>query len=279
MLLDAPQSISHADSVLVGFVVLTSWRPSPRAGSPSRLCLRRKLGSAHLRCGPCEFLEHEVLRCCALRAFLPLPGQHLGQSEREYARMVEQLSADLPAIARPGLLALPAREILGSWRAEFALSSLFLWPAGTIFSLGLANGGLVKHDLTILVRRNRLGIWEPPVQPTRRERRRLITEGDSPAVETAGSSLLLANASGASCPKRTVLGRPAFTPAELIASLRAGMDLRNQSHFRRACRSVLENPLSRLAEVDLDIDTIERGLPGGSTMRQARVRFDVAASL
>ena len=260
---------------LVGFAIVRSWRPVQQSGCRTRACLKAALAREHRRCGPCFLLEHEVLRSCALEVPLSVSDCAMsGQAGCRQARLLESLCTRAIAVV-PGECALPVGDILARWRTCFVLpETTFLWPAAPFFASGLAHG-LISHDVSIVLAKNRKGIWVAPMQPSRRVRQEFLAKGQSAALqyEEARAQLLPA--------KRRRLGSQPepFTAGELIATVRQAQHLKSQDRSRENARNVIANPLTGASALGLDIDAMGSHQPGGFLLRQARKRLDIAAML
>ena len=271
-----PEGVA-AQPHLFGFAILRSWRPLRSPGCTTRACLRAVLASEHTRCGACFFLEHQVVRTCALavpvlvsECALTVPASTL-----QATQLASCCGEATAFVAGEG--AGQVRDILARWRFSFDISgSMQIWPATPVFAAGLAQG-LIDLDVTIVLAKNRKAIWMAPVQPSRRFRQAALAAGQSAAVHVA-------EASRVSGTKRArvhvaVSGPKPFTPLELIASVRQAQDLRSQSRSRETARLVLANPLSGVAALGLDSAEVGRGQVGGTVLRQSRKRMDIAAML
>lgn len=260
---------------LLGFAVLRSWRPMGRPRSPTRSCLRAALASEHRRCGSCFFLEHEVLRCCALQTPVLVDCAVSGSAASRQAAQLAEQHGD--AAARLQGQSLRVSDILAMWRSAFDMpESMFVWPAAPLFAAGLASG-VIRHDISIVLRRNAKGAWVAPLQPSRRLRQELLASASSAAVSKAEAGQQLRSVR----PRvRSLMSGPeSFTVEELLASVRDSRHLKSQDKSRETAYLVMKNPLSGAAAAGLDIEQPDRLRPGGPTLRRARKRLDVAAML
>ena len=262
--------------LVVGFAIVRSWRPLRRAGSPTRSSLRASLGREHRRCGPCFFLEHEIMDSCSLVESKAIPECTLSglAACRLAGQLVEECQDGLAV--RPGLCSQPLREIIARWRSMFALQGVaFLWPGSHRFSAGIARG-LVSYDVTIVVRRNSKKIWCAPLQPSRLVRHSLLQSAQSALVHRAEASLDLRSVR----PRVAhAVGGQAYSASELIASVRQAQKFKSQSDNRSTVRAVLDNPLSGLAAAGLDSSQFGTHQVGATLLRESRKRFDIAAML
>ena len=265
------------DRRLFGFAVMRSWRPFCRSLSPTRASLRFELGRQHRRCGPCFFLEHELLDCCTLEE--PASVGDGALSGRAAALRASQFADQFQdAMARrPGQCSQLVRDIIARWRSQFSLQpSVFIWPAAPLFAAGLARG-LVRHDVTIVLRRKSVrDAWVAPVQPSRRLRQSLLSSGQAALVHAAEAQVNLRSVR----PRvATNLSLERYTAEELVASIRQAQNLKSQAFNRDTARAVLDNPLSGLAAAGLDSTKFGTRQVGGTALRVSRKRLDIAAML
>ena len=138
-----------------GFAILRSWRVLGASSSTTLARLRAALASEHRRCGPCFFLEHEVLRCCSFATPVPLVDCALsGNVASRQAAQLAQNHRDATAFLHGRVTLLRLGEVSAVWRCEFDLpEAMFVWPAAPVFAAGLARG-LIRHDLSIVLRKN-----------------------------------------------------------------------------------------------------------------------------
>lgn len=268
---------SAAGHVAYGFAVLRSWSLAQlRPCTPSLSVLLSHLASRHLRCGPCAFLQHEVIRSCAFVEPLPLDlGLAPAASNAAIATHLEVAMQDRPVTLPCSTVRCCLAEVLRLWRRDMdGLHTVYAWPCCPAFAVGIAVGH-VGHDLTILLRRNSGGAWMPPVLPSRRVRQQLVRNGQAPRVVLAAAT----SATGGGATNRRFRGHAAFGAEALIASVRAGRGLLSQTMAPANARDVLDNPLSGLARVGLDSGSFGQRHPGGALLRRSRIRIDIAAML
>lgn len=273
---------------LVGIGVVRSWAVCSRDDSPRRRSLRSLLSRLHQRSNAMRFLEHEVLASAALQSPLAvgIPDMHTrgaSLSPDQVTRLSSELVVSSGCASSVGAQ-LTAREVLLQWSSAWSLpDQLYVWPAWTPWAVALATGRAAR-DMTPLLRRQARSIWVAPLGPSRRHRQALLAAG-----EDARMQVIRVGDGGR--PPRAASGRWAQrSGASLWHALDVGKCLKSQEDmaetmdavraYDRSCAASSGQERETSSAVDPGDDAaVPPWVPSATTMRRARVRFDVAAML
>jgi len=273
---------------ILGLAVVESWRFVLGPASHEQTLVMMQASKAHWprRSGP-KFMEHRALAACQLAQQAPCPldplcpGKHWDSlaSKAVGAELLQQLRDQPPGIlrveadSRRGPRSL--EEVLSQWNCQYGALTAVAWPAWASLACAMASGNWYG-DVSVSWRRGggaATGVTATaaPTQPTDRMLWWFRRQPELP-IETPASTLAIANAQAA-WPTPTKRCRvDSYVPEDLIGALCAASDLKSQARLMNTAKRILKWQLRRSEEVP-------RAVPTGRTMRQARVRLDMACML
>ena len=229
-----------------------------------------------------HFLEHRILAAAILEEPVPMPGFTSWAPTMGSWPAVLHPSLSVAVATRPALLTagpsvggrMPASQALSIWASCFeALStSLTPWPAWTALATALVEGRWAG-DVTTLG----IGRCLPPVRPPRGQlqafqRLRLQNVPDAPSLSQASLPFSFMNIRGGFVRY--------YSAAHAINALRVGQTISNQDNIKRSSQASLRFWFPEEWQCLLDArKQAGHRVPTGQSLRQLRVKLDIAAML